>query len=144
MVKSHLRGEDQKTCFDGIGKYSDDKSGKQIGNLKKETYLEAMLTVYQQMHSVLKPNGKAIIIIKPFIRNKKVVDLPYQTWLLLQKVGFKLTRLFKLRLKKLSFWRILYHKKYPNVQQIRHEYILVCEKHKRELESVKGEVIKHG
>lgn len=99
-----------------------------IGNLAKETYLQAMLTVYQQMFSVLKPTGKAIIIIKPFIRNKKVVDLPYQTWLLLKRAGFKLTRLFKLRLKQQSFWRILYTKKHPEVPQIKHEYILICQK----------------
>jgi len=107
--------------------YSADSSN--IGNLHKETYLEAMLTVYQQMHSVLKPDGKAIIIIKPFIRNKKVVDLPYQTHLLLKQAGFKLTRLFKLRLKQQSFWRILYHRKFPNVAQIKHEYVLVTIKH---------------
>lgn len=99
---------------------------KNISNLKKETYLEAMLTVYQQMYSVLKQNGKAIIIIKPFIRNKKVVDLPYQTWLLLKQAGFKLSHLLKLRLKQQSFWRMLYSKKYPKVPQIKHEYVLVC------------------
>lgn len=99
-----------------------------IGNLKKETYLSAMLKVYVEMFKVLKPNGKAIIVIKPFIRNKKVVDLPLHTWLLLKKAGFKLAKLFKLRLKTQSFWRILYHKKYPKVPQIQHEYILVCKK----------------
>jgi len=100
----------------------------QIGNLSKETYLEAMLKVYMEMYKVLKSNGKAIIIIKPFIRNKKVVDLPFHTYLLLKKAGFKLTKLFKLRLKQQSFWRILYNKKYPKVPQIQHEYILVCQK----------------
>jgi len=99
-----------------------------IGNLAKETYLEAMLKVYTEMWKVLKPQGKAIIIIKPFIRNKKVVDLPYHTWLLLKQAGFTLTRLFKLRLKQQSFWRILYHKKFPNVPQIKHEYVLVTQK----------------
>ena len=99
-----------------------------IGNLKKETYLEAMLKVYQECWKVLKENGLAIIIIKPFIRNKQVVDLPFHTWLLLERVGFKLTKLFKLRLKQESFWRILYKKKYPNVPEIKHEYILVCRK----------------
>jgi len=99
-----------------------------IGNLKKETYLQAMLTVYREMHKVLKPNGKAIIVIKPFIRNKKVVDLPYDTYLLLKQAGFKLTSLFKLRLKNMSFWRILYHKKFANVPQIKHEYVLVTTK----------------
>ena len=107
-------------------KYSSSKEN--IGNLKKQTYLEAMLQVYSEMFKVLKPNGKAIIIIKPFIRNKKVVDLPFHTWLLLKKAGFELAKLFTLRLKTQSFWRVLYHKKYPKVPQIQHEYILVCQK----------------
>jgi len=109
-------------------------SKENIGSLKhdevaRESYLEAMLKVYSEMWKVLKPNGLAIIVIKPFIRNKKVADLPYHTWLLLQKVGFKLTKLYKLRLKNPSFWRILYHKKHPTVPKINHEYILVVTKH---------------
>lgn len=99
-----------------------------IGNKAKETYLQAMLTVYSEMFKVLKPGGISAIIVKPFIRNKQVVDLPFQTWLLMQKCGFKLTRLFKLRLDQQSFWRILYMKKYPDVPEIWHEYVLVCEK----------------
>jgi len=99
-----------------------------IGNLKKETYLEAMAKVYSEMWKVLKPQGKAIIIIKPFIRQKKVVDLPLQTWLLMEKVGFNLVKLYKLRLKTVSFWRLLYSKKYPDVPKIAHEYILIAQK----------------
>jgi DNA modification methylase len=99
-----------------------------IGNMKKETYLQAMLQVYKEMYSVLKEGGRAIVVIKPFTRNKKVVDLPYQTWLLLQKAGFQLEDVFKLRLDKLSFWRILQYKKNPEQEQIRHEYILVVRK----------------
>jgi len=114
----------------GIGHFSKEKieSEENIGTLKKETYLEAMLTVYSEMWKVLKPGGLAIIVIKPFIRNKKAVDLPYHTWVLLKKVGFKLVKLYKLRLKTMSFWRILYHKRFPDVPQIRHEWILVCKK----------------
>jgi len=99
-----------------------------IGNLKKETYLEAMLKVYGEMWKVLKPDGLAIIVVKPFIRNKKVVDLPYHTWLLLKKVGFKLVKLYKLRLKQQSFWRILYYRRFPSVPKIRHEYIIIVKK----------------
>jgi len=106
--------------------YSPDKEN--IGNLKKETYLEAMFKCYQEMWKVLKSNGLCIIIIKPFIRNRTVVDLPWHTWLLLEKVGFKLAKLYKLRLKNPSFWRILYTKKYPEVPEIKHEYVLVCQK----------------
>jgi DNA modification methylase len=99
-----------------------------IGNLKRETYLEAMLKVYSEMWKVLKPNGLAIIIVKPFIRNKKVVDLPWHTWLLMAKAGFKLEKLYKLRLKSQSFWRILYARKFPDAERISHEYIIVARK----------------
>jgi len=108
--------------------YTDDLNKKNIGNLKGETYLTAMLQVYQEMWNVLKPNGLSIIVIKPFIRNKKVVDLPYQTYQLLQTVGFELIDLYKLRLKNPSFWRVLYYKKHPQVPKLKHEYILIGQK----------------
>jgi hypothetical protein len=94
----------------------------------KPTYLSEMLKVYAQMFKVLKPNGLAIVVIKPFIRNRKVVDLPYHTWLLMSKVGFKLEKLYKLRLKTQSFWRLLFYKKYPDVPRIAHEYVIVARK----------------
>lgn len=104
------------------------QSPENIGNLSKQTYLEAMQQVYAEMFKVLKPQGLAMICIKPFIRNKQVVDLPYHTWLLMQRVGFKLIKLYKLKLKQKSFWRIIYYKKYPQVPRLRHEYVLVCMK----------------
>jgi len=107
-------------------KYS--KSRRNIGNLEKETYLEAMLKVYDEMWKVLKPGGLAVVVVKPFVRNKRVVDLPYQTWLLLERVGFELVKLYKLRLKNVSFWRILFEKKYPSVPKLRHEYVIVARK----------------
>jgi DNA modification methylase len=95
---------------------------------KSETYLEAMLKVYGEMWKVLKPGGLAIIIVKPFQRNFKIVDLPYHTYLLMNRVGFVLEKLYKLRLRQMSFWRILTYKKHPNVPRIMHEWILVCRK----------------
>jgi hypothetical protein len=80
------------------------------------------------MWKVLKPGGLAIIIVKPFIRNKKPVDLPYHSHILLSHCGFVLEKLYKLRLKTKSFWRILYARKFPNVPCINHEYILVYRK----------------
>jgi DNA modification methylase len=129
----------------GLGvKYSDSKDN--IGNLKskdeeyealvkgfmsrngKPTYLSEMFKVYANCYKVLKPGGRAIIIVKPFIRNKKVIDLPYHTWLLMAKAGFRLEKLYKLRLKSQSFWRILMYKKHPELPKIAHEWILVCRK----------------
>jgi len=94
----------------------------------KPSYLSEMLKVYHEMYKVLKPNGRAIIIIKPFIRNKKVLDLPYYTYLLMSYCGFVLEKLFKLRLRSKSFWRVLYYRKHPQTPLINHEYILVCRK----------------
>jgi DNA modification methylase len=111
------------------GSWAYSSNPENIGNKAKETYLQAMLKVYQEMFKVLKPKGLAAVVVKPFIRNKTVVDLPYQTWQLLEKSGFQLKKLFKLRLDSQSFWRILYMKKYPDVPEIWHEYIIVCKKH---------------
>jgi len=105
-----------------LQKLKDEKKGR------SETYLEAMLQCYRECYNVLKPNGRIIVVIKPFIRNKKVVDLPYHTWLLLQKCGFKLSEVLKFRLPQISFWRVLYRQKHPEVERINHEYILVCKK----------------
>jgi len=105
-----------------LQKLKDEKKGR------SETYLEAMLLCYRECYNVLKPNGRIIVVIKPFIRNKKVVDLPYHTWLLLQKCGFKLSEVLKFRLPQISFWRVLYRQKHPEVERINHEYILVCKK----------------
>jgi len=94
----------------------------------KPTYLSEMLKVYREMWKVLKPGGRAIVVVKPFIRNKKVIDLPYHTYLLMRAVGFELEQLYKLRLKKPSFWRILYERRFPEVPKIRHEYVIVAKK----------------
>jgi DNA modification methylase len=99
-----------------------------IGNKAKETYLEAMLKVYSEMFTVIKSGGIAAVIVKPFIRERKVVDLPFQTWLLMQKCGFQLTNVYKQRLDQQSFWRVLYMKKNPEVPEIWHEWVLVCKK----------------
>jgi len=103
-------------------------SNGQIGAFSKETYLSAMLKVYSEMYKVLRNGGRTIIVVKPFVRKKKIVDLPYHTWLLLEKAGFKLEKLFKLKLRQKSFWRLLYYKKHPDVPKIAHEYVLVCKK----------------
>jgi len=106
--------------------YSSDS--KQIGNLRGETYLEAMFKVYSECYKVLKPGGRMILIIKPFIRNKKVIDLPYHTYLLCKQIRFELEEVLKFRLPGQSFWRILYHEKYSEVPRIAHEYILIFRK----------------
>lgn len=96
--------------------------------MKKETYLEAMFQVYSEMWKVLKEGGLAVVVIKPFQRQHKIVDLPLQTYLLMRRAGFELDKLYKFRLKQMSFWRILQYKKNPDVPQIKHEYVIVARK----------------
>jgi DNA modification methylase len=94
----------------------------------KPTYLSEMLLVYKECFKVLKPGGNCVVVVKPFIRDKKVVDLPYYTWLLMERAGFKLGKLHKFRLPTKSFWRKLYYRKYPEVPEIAHEYVIVAVK----------------
>jgi DNA modification methylase len=104
------------------------QGSKRLDRGRGETYVEAMMKVYSEMYKVLKPNGYAIVVIKPFIRNKRVVDLPYYTWLMMERVGFKLVEPYKFRLPTKSFWRILYYKKHPEVPEIAHEYVIAAVK----------------
>jgi len=108
--------------------YSEDKEN--MGNLKGETYLSAMLKVYRECWKVLKPNGKMVIIVKNFIRNKKIVRLDLDTIKLCEKAGFQLVERWYSQLKQQSFWRIIYMKKYPSVPKIRYEHILVFQKNR--------------
>lgn len=100
-------------------------SSNNIGNLKSQSYLSAMLLVYQQCHKVLKPNGLMILVTKNFIRNKQVIRLDLDTIKLCEQVGFKLTEQHKRKLPSQSFWRIIYYQKHPEVEKINHEDILV-------------------
>jgi DNA modification methylase len=94
----------------------------------RPTYLSEMLLVYREMHRVLRPSGRAVVIVKPFHKGRRVVDLPYYTYLLMAKVGFTLEALYKLRLEQQSFWKVLYYRKNSDVPRITHEYVLVCRK----------------
>jgi len=96
-----------------------------IGNLKSQSYLEAMLQVYQQCHNVLKASGLMILVTKNFIRNKQVIRLDLDTIKLCEQAGFKLTEQHKRKLPSQSFWRIIYYQKHPEVEKIDHEDILV-------------------
>ena len=94
----------------------------------KPTYLSEMLKIYHEMFKVLRPGGLAAVIVRPFIREMKVVDLPYHTWILMSACGFKLENVIKVRLKRVSFWRNLYERRHPEIPKIRHEYVIVARK----------------
>lgn len=99
-----------------------------IGNLKSDFYLEAMLQVYQQCFSVLKNGGLMILVTKNFIRNKQVIRLDTDTIKLCEQAGFKFVERHYRKLTGQSFWRVIYHQKFPDVEQINHEDVLVFRK----------------
>jgi 16S rRNA G966 N2-methylase RsmD len=94
----------------------------------RPTYLSEMLLVYKNMFEILRPGGTACVVVKPFIKDRKVVDLPYITWCLLRSAGFTLEKAYKWRIERPSFWRILYAKKNPGVPLVAHEYVVVVRK----------------
>ena len=123
------KSEEETRLKIGLGvKYSDDE--RNIGNLKKETYLEAMFKVYHECYKVLKPQGLLIVVIKDFIRNKKVVPLHEHTIKLCELVGFRLKEHLLFELPTKSFWRILYEEKHPEVDTspLKYEHVLVFTK----------------
>ena len=103
--------------------YSDSLSN--IGNLKSTSYLEAMLQVYQQCYKVLKPQGLMILVTKNFIRNKTVIRLDTDTIKLCEQAGFSYLERHYRKLPSQSFWRVIYHQKHPEVEQILNEDVLV-------------------
>ena len=104
------------------------KDTENIGNLKSDSYLSAMLQVYQQCHKVLRPGGLMILVTKNFIRNKQVVRLDTDTIKLCEQAGFTYLERHYRKLPSQSFWRIIYHQKHPEVEQILNEDVLVFNK----------------
>lgn len=99
-----------------------------IGNFKGENYLQAMLQVYQQCHRVLRDGGLMILVVKNFIRDKKIVRLDTDTIKLCESTGFTLKERLKRKLTSQSFWRIIYQQKYPDAPKIEFEDVLIFEK----------------
>jgi len=110
------------------GRDSYSKSKNNIGSLTGKTYLNQMLLVYQQCLKILKPGGLMILITKDFIRDKKRVSLGEDTIKLCQAAGFTLKEIYYRKIEHPSFWRILYQQKYPSVEKIDSEDILVFKK----------------
>jgi DNA modification methylase len=106
--------------------YSDDP--KNIGNLNSKSYLSEMKKVYTQCFQVLRPGGKAILVTKNFTRKQKVVRLDYDTILLMESCGFKLIDRYFRKITNPSFWIRNYWHKFPDVERVDHEDILVFEK----------------
>ena len=112
----------------GVHKHPTDGYGEangQIGNLKAESYLSAMLQVYRQCHSVLRPGGLLILVTKNFIRNKKEVRLDEDTMKLCDQAGFQFVERHYRKLSAQSFWRVIYRQKYPDAPVLDKEDIMI-------------------
>jgi DNA modification methylase len=61
----------------------------QIGQEQGDSYWRAMREIYAQVWQALKPAGVLCVVIKSYVRNKQLVDLPGQTCTLLEALGFR-------------------------------------------------------
>jgi tRNA G10 N-methylase Trm11 len=99
-----------------------------LGSRGRPTYLSEMLLVYHNCHQLLRDGGRLAVIVKPYLRERRVVDIPHITRLLLERCGFALEAVYKLRLQGQSLWRHLHYRHDPDLPRIMHEYVLVCRK----------------
>lgn len=127
------KGYDPAKYQGGVGRnlevdFQYSKADDNIGNLKSDSYLSAMLQVYQQCHKVLKPQGLMILVTKNFIRDKQVVRLDSDTIRLCEQAGFKFLERHYRKLPSQSFWRVIYHQKYPEVEKLEYEDVLTFQR----------------
>ncbi|KKL73073.1 hypothetical protein LCGC14_2078520, partial [marine sediment metagenome] len=123
-------GEGKEIGSEGhaVGAFHYGNDSRQIGNLKSDSYLEAMLQVYQQCRKVLKPQGLMILVTKNFLRDRQEIRLDTDTIALCEQAGFQFVERHSRRLPSQSFWRVIYAKKYPDAPVINKEDILVFKK----------------
>jgi hypothetical protein len=103
-----------------------------IGNDQGETFWAAARVIVEQTYSVLSPGGYAAWVTKRFVRNKQIVEFSEQWAQLCEAVGFERVEWIRAMLteehghqlyifgeshpkgiKRASFFRRLYEKKYP-------------------------------
>ena len=89
---SHAQGSDFDPGKQGGQRFVDAEYGQstgQLGNESGETYWQAVADIYWQCLIVLRPGGVLAVVVKAYVKNKAIVDLPGQTWELLQRIGFE-------------------------------------------------------
>jgi 16S rRNA G966 N2-methylase RsmD len=97
-----------------------------IGSLKTDNYLQAMLKVYAECFKVLKPGGVMVLITKNFVRSKQIVRLDLDTIELCEKAGFTFLERWYRHLTSFSFWVVLQYRK--TGVRVEYEDILVFRK----------------
>lgn len=105
------RGGNQQIGEDkGMSPYTDDPDN--IGNMKEETYTQAMYDIYHQCWLALREGGTMVLITKNFCRQKRPVRLDLDTIRLAELAGFYLLERWYFELPDKSFWIIQWTKKY--------------------------------
>ncbi len=61
-----------------------------LGNSQGETYWQAIDLILRQLYDLFPPGGVLAWVVKPFVRNKKLVDLPQMTLDLMRSQGWEL------------------------------------------------------
>jgi len=133
-----------KSIYMPCDEYGDTEGN--IGNQRGSTYWEAVKDVYVECLKALKPGGVMAVVVKSFVRNKVIIDLPSQTLELLTAIGFEPLERIRAWMtskatqkslmpdirpdytkKKASFFRRLYESKYPE-NAIDYEEVLIVRK----------------
>ena len=99
-----------------------------LGCMKGETYMEAILKVYGECWKVLKHGGHMILVTRNFIRDKKVVRLDLDTIRICEEAGFRLLDRWYFKLPTKSFWINNMRMKHPDYPEVDYEDVLVFEK----------------
>ena len=91
--EDRLQAQDPKYQAAGPGhgpRYSNygDSEG-QIGKEKAENYWEAMNVVYRQCFKAIRPGGVIVLVVKNYVKNRKVVPLCDDTMRLIEHIGFE-------------------------------------------------------
>jgi hypothetical protein len=75
---------DKKRLFGDYG-----ETPGNIGNSTGDGFWTAARQIVEQVHTVLRPGGAAIFVVKSFVKNKQIVDFPHQWQELCEAVGFQ-------------------------------------------------------
>lgn len=63
-------------------------SAGQVGNTSGETFWSAAKQIVEECYALLKPGGVAVWVVKPFVKDKRIVDFPGDWCRLCEAVGF--------------------------------------------------------